>query len=282
MQITFLGTGAAGGVPLYGCDCIACERARQDTRYVRRPCSALVETESTRILVDAGLTDLHERFAPGYLTAVLLTHFHPDHVQGLLHWRWGKAEPLSVFCPPDEEGCADLFKHPGFLRFSPVQKQRTFSVGDLLITPLQLVHSRLTYGYSIRSAQGVHIAYLTDTIGLPDRTHAWLAGHELDALCIDTSYPPQEPAAKENKRNSLNHNDLNLSLELITSLKPRSAYLTHIGHLLDAWLMKPASPVDNTDAIQGGLNNDAVCVSSFPAGVHVAHDTQTVKFASAS
>ena len=89
MRINFLGTGAAGGVPLFGCTCVACERARLDPVFVRRPCSALIESGNTRILLDAGLTDLHERFNPGELDAIVLTHFHPDHVQGLFHLRWG-------------------------------------------------------------------------------------------------------------------------------------------------------------------------------------------------
>jgi len=82
VRVTFLGTGAAGGVPLFGCSCRACGRARLHKLRVRLPCSALVETADSRILLDAGLTDLHERFAPGDLDAIVLTHFHPDHVQG--------------------------------------------------------------------------------------------------------------------------------------------------------------------------------------------------------
>jgi len=128
MRVTFLGTGAAGGVPLYGCECAACARGRQDPRYVRRPCCALVEHDGTRVLLDAGLTDLHERFAPGFLTAIVLTHFHPDHVQGLFHLRWGKANPIAVYGPPDTDGCADLFKHPGMLSFRTARKFEAFKV----------------------------------------------------------------------------------------------------------------------------------------------------------
>lgn len=77
MRLTFLGTGAAGGVPLYGCDCRACARARCDPQYIRRPCSALIESGDTRILIDEGLTDLHERFPSGMLSAIVLTHSGP-------------------------------------------------------------------------------------------------------------------------------------------------------------------------------------------------------------
>ena len=86
MRVTFLGTGAAGGVPLYGCDCPACARARRDPAHQRRPCSALLESGDDRILVDAGLTDLHQRFPAGSLSTILLTHFHTDHAGGLQHF----------------------------------------------------------------------------------------------------------------------------------------------------------------------------------------------------
>ncbi|HET19548.1 MAG TPA: phosphonate metabolism protein PhnP, partial [Chromatiales bacterium] len=43
MKLTLLGSGAVGGVPLYGCDCPACVRARAMSDYIRRPASALLE-----------------------------------------------------------------------------------------------------------------------------------------------------------------------------------------------------------------------------------------------
>lgn len=119
MRITFLGTGAAGGVPLYGCRCEACTLAMENPALRRAPCSALIETGDTRILIDGGLMDLHTRFAPGELDAILLTHFHPDHVQGLFHLRWGRGPRIPVLIPPDPDGCADLFRHPGILDFQP-------------------------------------------------------------------------------------------------------------------------------------------------------------------
>ena len=228
MRINFLGTGAAGGVPLFGCTCVACERARLDPVFVRRPCSALIESGNTRILLDAGLTDLHERFKPGELDAIVLTHFHPDHVQGLFHLRWGVGTRIPVYGPPDSEGCADLYKHPGVLEFHALTKFEPVSIGALTLTPVPLIHSKVTFGYAIESSSGIRFAYLTDTLGLPPRTETFLTDWHPHGLALDCSFPPQSEAK--------NHNDWTTALAVIDKVNPERAWLTHISHTLDAWL----------------------------------------------
>ena len=231
MRITFLGTGDAGGVPLYGCDCPACLRAHAGSEFRRRQCSALVEDGDTRILLDAGLTDLTERFPPGSLSAIVLTHFHPDHVQGLFHLRWGRGEPIPVYAPPDSEGCADLYKHPGLLDFRRLAKFEEVNVGTLGITPLPLIHSKVTYGYALENRDGARFAYLTDTAGLPPNTEHFLREWRPTGLALDCSHAPREQASR-------NHNDWNLARTIIDTVQPERAWLTHVGHELDSWLMR--------------------------------------------
>jgi len=231
--VTFLGTGAAGGVPLFGCTCTACTRAVAEPSRVRRPCSALIEHERTRVLIDAGLMDLHERFAPGALDAIVLTHFHPDHVQGLFHLRWGRGAPITVHAPPDADGCADLYKHPGLLDFRRLAKFEPQRIGGLSFTPLPLVHSKPTFGYAVQADDGTRFAYLTDTLGLPPRTEAFLEAWQADGLAIDCSTPPQDAPPR-------GHNDWPMALAAIASVRPRRAWLTHIGHALDTWILQTA------------------------------------------
>lgn len=249
MRLTFLGTGAAGGVPLYGCDCPACERARGDGRYVRRPCSALLESGETRILIDAGLMDLHERFPPGSLSAIVLTHYHPDHVQGLFHLRWGVGDAIPVMGPPDSAGCADLYRNPGLLRFQSLRKFEPLTIGPCKLTPLPLNHSKPTLGYGIESADGARLAYLTDTCGLPPPTAAFLRAWDGFDLVLDCAHPPtREPA---------NHNDWTAALAIIAAVEPRQTWLTHIGHEHDAWRLAE--------------------VSELPSAVTYARDGETVE-----
>lgn len=246
MKIHFLGTGAAGGVPLYGCRCHACMAAQQDAALIRRPCSALLEHGDTRLLIDAGLMDLHERFAPGALTGILLTHYHPDHVQGLFHLRWGVNHHIDVVGPPDSEGCADLFKHPGILQFRSGHKFEAFDMGEVIITPLPLIHSKPTWGYAIESRQGHRFAYLTDTLGLPDRTADFLRAWGPFDMAIDCSYPPTpEPS---------NHNDWTRALDCAEKVGARFTWLTHLSHHFDSWYASEHAP----EAMNVGIAHDGL------------------------
>lgn len=105
MKITILGTGTSCGVPQIGCPCEVCTSTDPHDKRLR--CSALVETNGKRILIDCG-PDFREQmlrinFQP--LDAVLITHEHYDHVGGLDDLR-----PYSVFGDVDvyaEKFCAD-------------------------------------------------------------------------------------------------------------------------------------------------------------------------------
>lgn len=248
MRLTILGSGNARQVPVYNCDCIACRAARHDPSKRRGPCCALIECGSQRWLIDSGLTDLTERFAPGSLSGILQTHYHADHAQGLLHLRWGLGLRIPVHGPRDPEGLADLYKHPGILDFSqPFAALERRELGELSVTALPLNHSKPTLGY-LFEGMGRRIAYLTDTLGVPEVSLSVLRQRPLDLLVLDCSSPPQaEPQ---------NHNDLTHALATIVELQPKQALLTHIGHDLDAWLL--GSP----DAL--------------PAGVSLACDGQSV------
>lgn len=237
MRLTLLGSGNSAGMPLYGCDCDRCSTIRQSPELKRGHAAALLEVDGKKYLIDAGMMDLAEKFPSGSLDGIFLTHFHPDHVQGLFHLRWGVGNKLAVYCPPDSVGCADLYKNSGILDFQSLKKFNSFELGKLKITPLPLIHSKVNFGY-LFEINNLSIAYLTDTKGLPEKTRSYLKDLQVDLLVIDTSYPP----AIENS----NHNNLNDSLLAQSQIGAKRTVLTHIGHDLDIWLCENAKQLPET------------------------------------
>ncbi|OJH85905.1 beta-lactamase superfamily I metal-dependent hydrolase [Serratia marcescens] len=67
MQLTFLGTGGAQQVPVFGCDCLSCQRARREPAFRRRACSAMLNYQGETTLLDAGLPALERRFSAGQI-----------------------------------------------------------------------------------------------------------------------------------------------------------------------------------------------------------------------
>ncbi|MDF1579815.1 MAG: phosphonate metabolism protein PhnP [Desulfuromonadales bacterium] len=245
MRLTLLGTGAAECVPRYGCHCYVCQRARDYPRYQRRPCSALLEAGDKRYLLDAGLMDLDRRFPVKTLDSIFLTHFHPDHVQGLFHLRWGIGDQISVYCPPDQDGCADLYKNPGILALRTMQPFVKEDIGTFCVTPLPLIHSKLTFGYLFESGQK-RVAYLTDTKGLSQEVLKILHAGSIDLVVLDACTSPNLPHT--------NHNSIDEALTLVEMIKPGKTILTHIGHELDSWLLAQNEPLpDHVQIGRDGL-----------------------------
>jgi len=252
MRMTFLGTGDARQVPVFGCDCAACRRANTQPEYRRDACCALLETDDYRLLLDAGRHDLADRFQPTDLQAICLTHYHMDHVSGLFRMRWGIGDRIPVHGPDDERGCDDLYKHPGLLDFQPaLTPGEPLTLGPFRLWPLPLNHSRRCLGYGIEWGQH-RLAYLTDTVGLPKETENFLLDWGEFTLVIDTTFPPQAEPPR-------NHNDLNLTLAIVDRLRPKATWLTHLGHEMDRWLIDTPN-------------------TTLPAGVEVARDGLTLEW----
>ncbi|WP_119394502.1 phosphonate metabolism protein PhnP [Salinibius halmophilus] len=226
MKLTQLGTANTAGVPVYGCHCTVCTKARVYSHLQRQKTSAMVEHNGKRLLVDVNHPELASRYAPTDIERVLLTHYHMDHVMQMFDMRWGVGR-IPVYGPNDEVGCDDLFKHPGLFHFAPALKAfQTFDWFGVNITPLPLNHSRPTFGYAFEY-QGQIIAYLTDTYGLPEDTRQWLLARNLYLVLIDSSHPPGESQG--------GHNDILMSKALFEQLQPIYMGLIHLSHEALEW-----------------------------------------------
>ena len=75
LTITLTGTGGAQLVPTFGCDCAACQRARLQAQYRRRPCSGVVKFNNAVTLLDAGIPHLMDDWPAGSFQGALALAF---------------------------------------------------------------------------------------------------------------------------------------------------------------------------------------------------------------
>jgi phosphoribosyl 1,2-cyclic phosphodiesterase len=157
---------------------------------------ALISTEKTRLLVDAGLSfkELSKRLAsigeqPDRIDAILITHEHSDHISGLA--RFARRVPAPIFmtrltAPTIEwDGAA-----PAVELF---QAGSSFTVGDIEIDSFTIPHDAIDpVGFCFR-AQGVKIGLATDLGYIPESIKFHLRGsqvlmlesnHDLDMLKV--------------------------------------------------------------------------------------------------
>ena len=107
MRLTFLGTGTSNGVPVIGCDCEVCRS--QDPRDQRLRTSALIETETTRVLIDCGPDFRQQILRQPFrkIDGLLITHIHYDHVAGIDDVRpFCQLGPVNIYA--DAATCSGL------------------------------------------------------------------------------------------------------------------------------------------------------------------------------
>jgi phosphoribosyl 1,2-cyclic phosphate phosphodiesterase len=248
LEIGFTGTGDAAQIPVWGCRCTVCVRAKNITTFKRKPAGLSITSPNGITLIDAGRTDLADCYSVEKIARIILTHFHMDHVQGLFNLRWSEYDrKIPVYRPDDPIGCDDLYKHPGIFEFQkPFRELDTIDWDDFTLTALPLNHSKPTLGYVLEYG-GNRLAYICDTSGLPVVTKDFLKNKHLDYLILDCAEPPSSNII-------YNHNDLNSALEIVQQLTPTKTWLTHISHRFELWLLhNPNTLPDNIQIAQDGM-----------------------------
>jgi phosphoribosyl 1,2-cyclic phosphate phosphodiesterase len=186
MKLTFLGTGTSCGVPVIGCQCKVCQSA--DPKDKRTRCSALVETETTRILIDCG-PDFRQQILPQpfrRIDGILITHSHYDHMGGMDDIRpYCQFGAINVYADTLAKKsmlqmlpyCFAENRYPGVpaIGLHEIFPHQPLHIGDLEIMPIRVMHGKLPIlGYRIGK-----LTYITDMKTIDDGELKYIEGTEL-------------------------------------------------------------------------------------------------------
>ena len=186
MKLTFLGTGTSCGVPTIGCQCRVCQNTNPKDKRLR--CSALVETEHTRLLIDCG-PDFRQQIMPQpfrRIDGILITHAHYDHMGGMDDVRpYCQFGEINVYADPiARKGLLEMLpycfaehRYPGVpaIGLHEIHKHEAFTIGDFNILPIEVMHHDLPIlGYRIGP-----LTYITDMKTIDESEMPYLEGTEL-------------------------------------------------------------------------------------------------------
>ena len=230
LRITVLGTGNSAGVPMANGEWGACDPAEPRNRRLRS--SILIEREGTRVLVDAG-PDVRQQLLAAKidrLDAVVFTHDHADHTQGIDDLRpfslFGRdALPIYGF-PEVLQNIQKRFRYmfgggtPGYYDTPALVPQETpprFRIGAIELTLFEQDHT-VCRTAGIRAGR---FAYSTDVKNLAQDAFGALDGVEVWVIAAIRREP------------HMAHVHLAQVLEWIARVQPDQAYITHMNQTMD-------------------------------------------------
>lgn len=251
MKLTFLGTGTSCGVPTIGCHCYTC--SSKDPHDKRLRCSALIETETTRLLIDCG-PDFRQQIMDQpfrKIDGILITHAHYDHMGGMDDIRpYCQFGEINVYADPlARQGMLEMLpycfaehRYPGVpaIQLHEIHKHEAFRIGDLDVMPFEVMHHDLPImGYRIGS-----LAYITDMKTIDAAEIPYIEG--CSTLVVN--------ALREKPHHS--HQTLTEAVRFAQRINARQTWLIHSSH---------------------DIGRHAEVNASLPQNIQLAYDGQVVE-----
>ena len=249
IEVTMLGCGSSGGVPLIGNIWGPCDP--NDSRNTRRRVSILVKKNKKTFLVDTS-PDLRMQMLDAKVKdvdAVLYTHSHADHVHGIddlraFCWQRKDNKPLPIYSDQYTiDQITNRFDYAFENKYGPAVPSlaaNTISIGNntiqgVNVEAIKQIHGKgFSLGYRFDN-----VAYSTDVNNLPNESMEQLK--DLDLWIVDcVRYEPH-----------YSHSHFDQTISWIKKLKPKRAILTHMGHWLDYTELKNKCPDNVEPGIDG-------------------------------
>lgn len=191
MKLTFLGSGCWQGIPApFGDDKIS-QNVEWDSKDFRFRTSLHIETENGKSLVVEATPDIRLqswKFKLEKPDAILISHWHWDHLFGLLDLDWfASKNPLTVYGNSvTKEWYGERMGHIK-VKFQPFESYNSFQIDNIRITPIAVNHVENTDGFLFEDSNtGKKIAYLSDLHGVPNKTAELIK--DVDLIITDATY----------------------------------------------------------------------------------------------
>ncbi|RJR17749.1 MAG: MBL fold metallo-hydrolase [Desulfobacteraceae bacterium] len=238
MELVFLGTGAAWGIPELTCGCRICEEMRK--RNEKRDRTAIILKGEKNVLIDCG-PDIRNQLSRnniGRVDAVFITHEHGDHFIGLDElFSFKRNVPRDAFSPIPvylSRQSWDVIKlRFGYLEEMGVIAARCIDAGTWFkAAGLEAMAFKTDHGKSAAGSVGflirfpgsngksARLVYTSDFIDIPEIPEEALSPE----IMITQSVWLNEPV-----KNRPCHMSLQRVLHFIEIFSPQFTYLTHIG-----------------------------------------------------
>jgi len=208
----------------------------------KRNCS-LVATEKTRLLVDAGLScrETYARLAainesPEGLAAVVISHEHTDHINGLRVLVQNGDLPVYVSQATWEAVSRDDEIRKKITKIECIAASEKFTIGDIEITPFPVPHDAVDPVAFTLDAQGIRISVVTDLGFVPEIVKQRVKGshvlvlesnHDLEMLKVG----PYPWAVKQRVMSRQGHLSNNATADFLIEEFDGAAQVLVLAHL---------------------------------------------------